>query len=147
MIAKLERITADVLEQPVAELAEAVKTAEAANIDETGWREAGLKAWLWVVVTSVGVVFRIARSRAGAVAEDLLGEEPKPIVISDRFPGYEWIKLEVEAGLLGAHHPNAIDNSVGLPASPRVRAPSHHPAPTAPPGRGLTAPRPRGPAG
>ena len=61
MIAKLERITADVLEQPVAELAEAVKTAEAANIDETGWRE-GRKAWLWVVVTSVGVVFRIARS-------------------------------------------------------------------------------------
>ncbi len=39
MIAKLERITADVLEQPVAELAEAVKAAEAANIDETGWRE------------------------------------------------------------------------------------------------------------
>jgi len=94
MIAKLERITADVLERPVAELAEAVKTAGAANIDETGWREAHLKAWLWVVVTSVGIVFRIARSRAGAVAADLLGEEPKPIVISDRFPGYEWIKLK-----------------------------------------------------
>jgi transposase len=93
MISKLERITAEVLEQPVAELAETVKTAEAANIDETGWREAHLKAWLWVVVTSVGIVFRIARSRAGAVAADLLGEEPKPIVISDRFPGYEWIKL------------------------------------------------------
>jgi transposase len=94
MIAKLERITADVLEQPVAELAETVKAAEAANIDETGWREAQLKAWLWVVVTSVGVVFRIVRSRAGAVARDLLGEEPKPIVISDRFPGYEWISLK-----------------------------------------------------
>jgi transposase len=94
MIAKLERITAGVLEQPVAELAEAVKAAEAANIDETGWREAHLKAWLWVVVTSAGIVFRIARSRAGAVAADLLGEEPKPIVISDRFPGYEWIELK-----------------------------------------------------
>jgi len=94
MIAKLERITADVLEQPVAELAAAVKTVEAANIDETGWREAHLKAWLWVVVTSVGVVFRIVRSRAGAVARDLLGEEHKPIVISDRFPGYEWIALK-----------------------------------------------------
>ena len=91
MIAKLERITADVLEQPVAELAESVKAAEAANIDETGWRGAHLKARLWVVVTSVGVVFRIVRSRAGAVARDLLGEEPRPIVISDRFPGYEWI--------------------------------------------------------
>jgi transposase len=94
MIAKLERITADVLERPVAELAEAVKTAGAANIDETGWREAHLKAWLWVVVTSAGIVFRIVRSRAGVVAKDLLGDEPKPVVISDRFPGYEWIKLK-----------------------------------------------------
>ena len=94
MIAKLERVTAEVLEQPVAELAEAVKSAEAANIDETGWREGGRKAWLWVVVTVVGVVFRVARSRAGAVARDLLGEQPKPIVISDRFPGYEWIDLK-----------------------------------------------------
>ena len=67
MFAKLERITAAVLEQPVAELAEQVKTAEVANIDETGWRENGRKAWLWVVVTSLGVVFRIVRSRAGTV--------------------------------------------------------------------------------
>lgn len=94
MIAKLERITAEVLEQPVAELAERVKSADAANIDETGWRENGRKAWLWVVVTSLGVVFRIVRSRAGAIAQDLIGEEPKPIVISDRFPGYEWIDLK-----------------------------------------------------
>jgi transposase len=93
MIVKLERVTAEVLEQPVADLAEAVKTAEAANIDETGWRESGRKAWLWVVVTSLGTVFRIVRSRAGAVAAEMLGEEPKPIAISDRFPGYEWIDL------------------------------------------------------
>jgi transposase len=93
MIAKLERITADVLEHPVAELAERVKTADAANIDETGWRENGRKAWLWVVVTGLGIGFRIVRSRAGAIAAELLGEEPKPIIISDRFPGYEWIEL------------------------------------------------------
>jgi hypothetical protein len=43
------------------------------------------------VVTGLGIVFRIVRSRAGAVAAELLGEEPVPIVISDRFPGYEWI--------------------------------------------------------
>jgi hypothetical protein len=46
------------------------------------------------VVTSVGIVFRIVRSRAGAVAQELLGERPKPIVISDRFPAYEWIELK-----------------------------------------------------
>jgi transposase len=64
MISKLEQVTADVLERPVAEIAERVKSAEAANVDETGWRENGCKAWLWVVVTSLGIVFRIVRSRA-----------------------------------------------------------------------------------
>ena len=94
MTAKLERITADVLERPVAELAEQVKTVGSANIDETGWRENGRKAWLWVVVTAAGVVFRVAGSRVGAVAKELLGEQPRLIVFSDRFPGYEWIGLK-----------------------------------------------------
>src|SRR5262245_5414815 len=41
MIAKLERMTADVVERPVAELAGAVKTAAAANSHEKGWRQNG----------------------------------------------------------------------------------------------------------
>ena len=35
-----------------------------------------------------------AQDAAEAVAVDLLGEQPKPIVISDSFPGYERIKLK-----------------------------------------------------
>jgi hypothetical protein len=31
----------------------------------------------------------IVQCRRGAVAQDVLGEESKPIIISDRFPGYE----------------------------------------------------------
>ena len=94
MIAKLERITAEVLEQPVTEPAQRLKSADAANIDETGRRENGRKAWLWVVATTLGAVFRIPRSRAGAIAQELLGGERRPIVISDRFPGHEWIELK-----------------------------------------------------
>jgi transposase len=116
MISKLERVTAEVLGRPVAELAELAEAVKAANIDETGWREDGRKAWLWVVVTSLGIVFRVARSRAGAVAADLLGEEPKPIGISDRFPGYEWIELKSRQ-VCWAHHRRdfqaMIDRDVG----------------------------------
>jgi hypothetical protein len=50
---------------------------------QTGWRENRRKAWLWVVVTSLGIVFRVVRSRAGSLAKDLLGGEPKAIVTSD----------------------------------------------------------------
>jgi transposase len=49
MVAKLEQSTAEALQQPMAELREYVRTQHA-NVDETSWREAMHKAWLWVVV-------------------------------------------------------------------------------------------------
>jgi len=91
MIAKLERQCSDDLAAPVAELADAIPDAPVVGIDETSWREAGRKCWLWVTVTSFAVVFTIARTRSGKVARALLGTKPGQVVISDRFPGYEWI--------------------------------------------------------
>lgn len=91
MIAKLERRCAADLAAPVAELADAVPDAPVVGIDETSWREAKKKCWLWVTVTSFAVVFTIARTRSGQVARALLGTKPGQVVISDRFPGYEWI--------------------------------------------------------
>jgi transposase len=91
MIAKLERQCAADLSAPVAELADAVPDAPVVGIDETSWREARKKCWLWVTVTSFAVVFTIARTRSGKVARALLGTKPGQVVISDRFPGYEWI--------------------------------------------------------
>jgi transposase len=76
---------------PVAVLAAAVPDAPVVGIDETSWREARKKCWLWVTVTSFAVVFTIARTRSGKVARALLGTKPGQVVISDRFPGYEWI--------------------------------------------------------
>ena len=91
MIAKLERRSAAVLEAPYNELAVAVHSARAANIDETSWREALMKAWLWVTVTRSFTVFTIARRRSGEVAQALLGSEPEQVVGSDRFSAYAWI--------------------------------------------------------
>jgi transposase len=91
MIAKLERQCAADLAAPAAELADAIPDAPVVGIDETSWREARKKCWLWVTVTSFAVVFTIARTRSGKVARALLGTKPGQVVISDRFPGYEWI--------------------------------------------------------
>ena len=91
MIAKLERRSATVLEAPYNELAVAVHTAKAANIDETSWREDRKKAWLWTTVTRSFTVFTIARHRSGDVAQALLGSHPEQVVGSDRFSAYAWI--------------------------------------------------------
>jgi transposase len=87
MVAKLERSTADALERPVAELQEYVRTQHA-NVDETSWREARHKAWLWVVVTPLVTLFHIAATRCGKVARAMLGSTYRQVVTSDRWKSY-----------------------------------------------------------
>jgi len=84
-----------------AALAVAVEAAEeyvgeqpVVGMDETGWRQAGKKAWLWTAVTSLVVVFTIRPSRAGKVAQDLIGSSFSGLLVSDRFYGYKWIAAE-----------------------------------------------------
>ena len=87
MVAKLERSTADALAQPMAELEGYVRTQHA-NVDETSWREARHKAWLWVVVAPLVTVFHIAATRCGKVAGQLLGSAYRQVVTSDRWKAY-----------------------------------------------------------
>jgi transposase len=83
--------TAAALAQPVAEATAAVRAAPVAHADETGWRQAGQRRWLWVVVTAVATVFTIAASRGSAVIKGLLGEDFAGRVVSDRWSAYSWL--------------------------------------------------------
>jgi transposase len=87
MVAKLERSTSAALESPMTELEEHVRT-QPANVDETSWREAGRRAWLWVVVTPLVTIFHIAATRCGKVAKQLLGASHSQVVTSDRWKAY-----------------------------------------------------------
>jgi transposase len=87
MIAKLEGSTSAALEAPMAELQEHVRT-QPTNVDETSWREAGQRAWLWVVVAPLVTVFHIAATRCGEVARRLLGSAYGQVVTSDRWKAY-----------------------------------------------------------
>lgn len=91
-ICQLEQHTAAGLAPVVEELRQHIKT-EHANMDETGWRQEGKRAWLWVAVTALVTVFHIARSRGGAVARSLLGPGLHWVVTSDRFSAYQWLSL------------------------------------------------------
>jgi transposase len=89
---KLERQAADVLEPVVAEVAAAIVAAPSAHIDETSWSEANEKAWLWVGQTGGLTAFTIADNRGADVARSILGTDREKVVISDRFPSYDWIE-------------------------------------------------------
>ncbi len=90
-ISKLEKRTSEALQEPVEAAQAYVKAQNAVHLDETGWREANQRAWLWVAATQWIVVFLIRCSRGSIVAKQLLGEEVTPIVHSDRWSSYNWI--------------------------------------------------------
>jgi len=58
------------------------------NIDETGWREDGRRAWLWTAVGRFATRFVVRRSRSRAVMHELLGDDFAGIVIADRYSAY-----------------------------------------------------------
>jgi transposase len=88
---RLCQATAEALAEPVATLEQAVQQAPHAHADETSWREAGQRCWLWVVVTAVATVFTLAPSRGRGVIQGLLGARFAGYLISDRWAAYTWL--------------------------------------------------------
>jgi len=93
-VSKIEQETSAALAAPVAAAAAFVQEQPVQHADETGWREAKQRAWLWVVVASRVAVFLLDRSRGAQVARRLLGEARQGILISDRWSAYNWIPVE-----------------------------------------------------
>lgn len=94
-VVNLEQQMSQALEAPVAEAEQYVREAPVVHMDETGWFEGvsqgrAARVWMWVVATVLVVVFRIAPSRSGQVAKDLLGENFTGWLITDRWSAYNW---------------------------------------------------------
>lgn len=59
------------------------------HADETGWREQGQNGYAWLLATPEGERYvEYHRSRAGAVANTLLGEDFRGVLVSDFYGGY-----------------------------------------------------------
>jgi transposase len=92
-VSNLEEEMSAALEAAHAEAQQAVQQAEAKNVDETGWKQAGAKRWLWGAATAVAACFVIAPTRGMAGLVALLGETIQGIVTSDRWSVYGRLKL------------------------------------------------------
>ena len=91
MVSKLRGRTAEALLLPWADAAAHVRTQNV-NIDETSWREAKKRAYLWGVATPAATLYHIARGRSAAVAQGLLGKDYAGVATCDRLKSYWWIK-------------------------------------------------------
>jgi transposase len=85
-VSKLEQAVSRALAPIHAQAHEATKGADA-NVDETGWKQGGKKAWLWVAVTAAVSVFLIRPNRNRAAFDALAGPTPG-VLTTDRFGVY-----------------------------------------------------------
>jgi transposase len=82
------------LQAPHQEIAEAVRAAEVKNVDETGWKQAGKKRWLWTAVTATAALFVVHLRRGASGLRALLGEAVLGLIVSDRWSAYQIVPLD-----------------------------------------------------
>ena len=93
--------------RPLYELIEQmVRYSDVANADETSWPVGWINKWLWTIVNQTFVFFKIDKSRAGTVPENLLGKNYGGVLGSDCFSAYNIIKAKAKQKCL-AHYERA----------------------------------------
>jgi transposase len=92
-VSNLEQEMSAALAAAHAEAQQAVQEAAAKNVDETGWKRAGAKRWLWGAATALVACFVIAPTRGALGLAALLGNKIKGIISSDRWSVYGQLKL------------------------------------------------------
>jgi transposase len=78
----------DALAAPYDELAAHVPTEPVLHVDESGWKDRGVRYWIWVFCTRLVGLFLIAKSRGAGVLRDVLGEVYGGTIVSDFFSAY-----------------------------------------------------------
>src|SRR5438552_1719076 len=76
-----------------AEAQQVVQEAAAKNVDETGWKKAGAKRWLWGTATATVACVVIAPTRGALGLAAPLGQKIRGIICSDRWSVYAHLKL------------------------------------------------------
>jgi transposase len=92
-VSNLEQEMSAALAAAHAEAQQAVQEAPAKNVDETGWKQAGDKRWLWGAATALVVCFVITPTRGALGLAALLGKKIKGIISSDRWSVYGKLRL------------------------------------------------------
>lgn len=88
-IFKKQRIVNQVLELPVLSLLPEIKKSPSANIDETGHRQCGAPAWMWVIASTTAAYFTIVASRGKKFLKTMMSDFSN-IAISDRYAVYNY---------------------------------------------------------
>jgi transposase len=87
-VSHLEQQMSEALAPAHAEAVAAVRAAPVKHVDETGWKQAGQRCWLWVAATATVAAFLIHARRNLTALTALVGEGLHGILCSDRWGAY-----------------------------------------------------------
>jgi len=93
-VTALQEQMSQALEPAHQQIAAEVRPAPLKNVDETGWKQAGDKRWLWAAVTDTAALFVIHLRRGVVGLKALLGETVQGLIGSDRWSAYHSIPVE-----------------------------------------------------
>ena len=98
-ISQAHGLVAQALAAPVQQVRQgllqaAADAATVVGMDETRYPREGTANWVWAAVLPKLVVFNILPSRARYVAKEMLGEQPKALLVSDRYVVYNWVDVQ-----------------------------------------------------
>ena len=88
-VSHLEGQMSAALAAPHAEALQAVRGAPVKHVDETGWKQAGQRRWLWLAATATVAAFQIGVGRGFAALKALLGTGVIGFLTSDRWAVYD----------------------------------------------------------
>jgi len=92
-VANLEQEMSAALAPAHQEALEQVQQAAVKYVDETGWKQAGRKRWLWVAATTTVVAFVIDLFRNLTALRKLIGPTLAGILCSDRWRAYDHVPV------------------------------------------------------
>ncbi len=87
-----QRAVSEAVAPAVEEAQACAQAATVKHADETGWKQAGARHWLWVLATATVTVFMIHAKRSSEAAKALLGTA-SGILVTDRWSAYYWWPL------------------------------------------------------
>lgn len=99
---RLRTEASEAVSRPVDEAQTYIQSAPIVGADETGFKQGNAdgqnphnqRAWLWVAVTPLVSFFQVMLARSTAAAQDLLGQDFRGILNSDRYSAYNWVDVD-----------------------------------------------------
>lgn len=116
-LVKLSQKVEQKLSGEVTRLQEEARASPYVHMDETSWRENGQNGYIWCMVANTPQpvrYFEYHQSRAGAVAQAMLGQDFKGVLVSDFYNAYNiylgrhqryWVHLLRDLSELRKEHP------------------------------------------